>query len=201
MSTWLKNNVLLITASYAILLLAFTVISERRVEAANDCTNTSNCKVQVSFIGEYLEDTCEISINDGSSSESIGLPTLSTSELKNDAAERGSQDFKIALKLCPVNRTVLLKFVSAGSTVPDPATGNLQNEVAVDYSQNVQVRLRKAAGPQMVVGDATSSQEYVIPSTGADVTHYYSAGYYAKGANAVTQGLVRTTAGIELVYQ
>ncbi|AJJ63825.1 fimbrial protein [Yersinia aldovae] len=200
MSSWLKSNVVLRFALFLLSLVAAFIVHQP-VQAASACAGATDCKVQVSFIGEYLEDTCEVSINDGSSSESVLLPTLSTSKLKTDGAEAGKQQFQIALKLCPVNRTVSLRFIGAGGMVPDAATGNLQNEVADDFSKNAQIRLSKAAGQQMVVGDENSVQEYVISSSGEDVTHYFLAGYYAKGTNAVTPGQVRATAGIELVYK
>ncbi|ELI7924582.1 fimbrial protein [Yersinia enterocolitica] len=200
MSSWLKSNVVLKLVSF-VLLLTTVFIVRQPAQAASSCAGATDCKVQVSFIGEYLEDTCEVSINDGSASESVLLPTLSTSLLKTDGAEVGKQQFQIALKLCPVNRTVSLRFIGAGGTVPDAITGNLQNEVADDFSQNAQIRLSKATGQQMVVGDENSVQEYVISSSGEDVTHYFLAGYYAKGTNTVTPGQVRATAGIELVYK
>ncbi|CNH99272.1 fimbrial protein [Yersinia pekkanenii] len=200
MSSWLKSNVVLKLGSF-LLLLVVAFIARQPVQAASSCAGTTDCNVQVSFTGEYLEDTCEVSINDGSSSESVLLPTLSTNQLRTDGAEAGKQQFQIALKSCPVNRTVSLRFISAGASVPDVITGNLQNEVADDFSKNAQIRLSKATGQQMVVGDENSVQEYVISSSGEDVTHYFLAGYYAKGMNTVTPGQVRATAGIELVYK
>jgi type 1 fimbria pilin len=200
MSSWLKSNVVVIFISF-LLLLVVAFIAGQPAQAASSCAGMADCKVQVSFTGEYLEDTCEISINDGSSSESVSLPTLSTAELKTDKAEAGKQQFQIALRKCPVNRTVSLRFIGAGATMPDATTGNLQNELGNDFSKNTQIRLSKAAGQQMVVGDENSVQEYVISSSGEDVTHYFLAGYYAKGTNTVTPGQVRTTASIELVYK
>ncbi len=66
--------------------------------------------------GEYVEDTCEVSINGASSAESVSLPTLSTSKLNIDGAEAGNQAFQIALKLCPANRSVDLRFTAADSS-------------------------------------------------------------------------------------
>ncbi|CQD43256.1 fimbrial protein [Yersinia mollaretii] len=200
MSSWLKRSVLLKFISLLLLMVA-AFIFRQSAQAASACAGAADCKVQVSFTGEYLEDTCEVSINDGSSSESVLLPTLSTQQLKTDGEEAGKQQFQIALKSCPVNRTVSLGFIGAGGTQPDGTTGNLQNEVADDFSKNAQIRLSKVAGQQMFVGDENSVQEYVISSSGEDVTHYFLAGYYAKGTNAVTPGQVRTTAGIELNYK
>ncbi|MDN0096453.1 fimbrial protein [Yersinia rohdei] len=200
MSSRLKSRIVVLFISIS-LLLVVAFIAGQPAQGASSCAEMAGCKIQVSFTGEYLEDTCEVSINDGSSSESVLLPTLSTTELKIDQAEAGKQQFQIALRNCPVSRTVALRFISAGATIPDATTGNLQNELGDNFSKNTQIRLSKAAGQQMVVGDENSVQEYVISSSGEDITHYFLASYYAKGTNTVTPGQVRTTAGIELVYK
>lgn len=184
------------------LLLTAAFVAGQPAQAASSCGNDADCRIQVSFKGEYIEDTCEISIDDASSSETVFLPTLSVNDLKSDTAEAGKQQFQITLKQCPTSRSIDLRFVAAeGSRAPDTVTGNLQNEMADDYSRNVQVRLSKAAGQQMVVGGENSVQEYIIPATGEGITHYFLAGYYAKGTTAVTPGQVNATAGIELVYK
>ncbi|AHK21772.1 fimbrial protein [Yersinia similis] len=202
MSSSLKNKVAQKPITLLLLLTAVFIAQSQPAQAASSCAGTADCHIQVSFGGEYVEDTCEVSINGASSAESVSLPTLSTSKLNIDGAEAGNQEFQIALKLCPVNRSVDLRFIAAGSSrSPDVVTGNLQNELADDYSRNVQVRLSKATGQQMFVGEENSVQEYVIPATGEDITHYFLAGYYAKGTNAVTPGQVKATAGIELVYK
>jgi type 1 fimbria pilin len=201
MSSSLKSKIVQKHIAFLLLLTA-AFASNQSVQAASSCAGATDCNIPVTFKGEYIEDTCEISIDGASSTETVTLPTLSANLLNRDSAEEGHYPFQIALKRCPANKLIDLRFVAAGgSMLPDAATGNLQNEVAADYSQNVQVRLRKAAGPQMVVGDGNSVQEYVIPATGDDITHYFLASYYAKGTNAVTSGLVKATAGIELVYK
>lgn len=167
------------------------------VASAESCSGT-NCKVEVLFKGTYLEDTCDVVINNGSSSEKVALPVLSTATLKSDGAEAGSVTFTILLKECPTAKTISLWFAS---TDADSTTGNLVNATGAEYSSNVQVRLRNAAGAQMILNDRNSTQDYIIPSAGGDISHDYQAIYYAKGAAVVTPGLVSSLASINLTYR
>ncbi|WNN47916.1 fimbrial protein [Siccibacter colletis] len=164
---------------------------------ADSCADTS-CKVSVLFKGTYLEDTCDVIINNGSSTETVVLPTLSTNTLKTNGAEAGSVAFDIMLKGCPTAKTISLWFAG---TDADSATGNMVNAKGNEYSSNVQVRLRNAAGSQLVLNDRNSVQDYIIPAAGGDVVHSYQAMYYADGAGAVTPGLVNAMASINLTYR
>ncbi|EOI5723387.1 fimbrial protein [Cronobacter turicensis] len=167
---------------------------------ADKCVNTGDCKINVSFTGTYMEETCGVSINNASSSETITLPVLSTTLLQKAGAEAGSQQFSVTLTHCPIDKSVMLRFVNDNGFA-DVKTGNLINESGTGYSENVQVRLRKANGTQMIINDETSTQEYVIPATGDDITHYYIAAYYAAGAGNVTPGEVGTLANIDIIYK
>lgn len=161
---------------------------------ANSCSDTS-CKVNVTFKGRYLEDTCEVVINNSSSNETVTLPRLSTAVLQSAGSEAGSVAFTITLQGCPSSKTVSLWFSGAGGN-SDQVTGNLVN---TSNSQNVQIRIRNGNGVQMVIDDTTSVQDYVVPFTGGAITHDYLASYYAK--SAATAGLVETTAGVNLIYR
>lgn len=163
------------------------------------CANKTDCRIAVNFSGIYLENTCEISIDGGGADNTVSLPQIATARLKRDGDEAGSRQFQISLKSCPAGKKVNLHFVSAGSSV-DVNTGNLVNSHGSGMSQSVQVRLRNEAGVQMYIDKDTSFQQYIIPSAGYDVTHYYMASYYANGTGNVTAGLVNALAGIELIY-
>ncbi|ELY2854592.1 type 1 fimbrial protein [Cronobacter dublinensis] len=167
---------------------------------AERCVNADDCRITVSFKGKYMEETCDVSINNASSSETITLPTLSTTVLQKAGNEAGSQQFSITLKHCPVDKTVMLSFVN-DSGYSDNNTGNLINNAGSGYSENVQIRLRKTDGTQMIINDDGSAQPYVIPATGEDITHYYIAAYYATGDHTVTPGEISTIANIDLVYK
>ncbi|WP_380182294.1 fimbrial protein [Kalamiella sp. sgz302252] len=162
-------------------------------------TGCSRCTIEVLFQGVYTDETCVVSINGGSNIETVTLPTLAVSALSSAGDEAGAKDFAIALKDCPADRKVSVTFIS-NLAQADAATGNLVNASGENYSKNVQIRLRKEDGSQIAIDNAESGQEYFIPATGEEVSHDYSAGYYAK-TSGVTAGSVKAVAGIQLVYK
>ncbi|NDJ56616.1 type 1 fimbrial protein [Enterobacteriaceae bacterium 4M9] len=167
---------------------------------ADDCPVDGSCRLPVKFTGYYLENTCEVSINNNSMAEVIQLPVISHQRLASDGDEAGSQTFSVTLKTCPLSHKVALRFLPANISA-DAETGNVKNSVGDGYSKNVQIRLRNEDGVQMRLNDANSLQEYLIPDTGEDVTHHFIASYYAKGTAAVTAGKIHTLAAIEVVYK
>ncbi|WP_130832922.1 fimbrial protein [[Erwinia] mediterraneensis] len=166
--------------------------------AAQSCQNCA-LSVNVSFAGNYLEETCEISINGGSYNETVRLPTLLANSLSKDGSEVGIQPFTVGLKECPFNRNIALIFRGSLSGV-DTLTGNLINSDGQSYAKNVQVRLRKENGIAIKINDITTAQDYIIPATGEEVIHNYTASYYAKGNDSVTAGEVEAKAIIEIIY-
>jgi len=162
-------------------------------------TGCSRCTIEVLFQGVYTDETCTVSINGGSNIETVKLPTLAVSALSSAGDEAGARRFAIALKDCPADRKVSVTFVS-NLAQADAATGNLINASGDSYSQNVQIRIRKEDGSQLAIDNAESGQDYLIPATGEEVIHAYSAGYYAK-TSGVTAGSVKAVAGIQLVYK
>ncbi|EKS6740525.1 type 1 fimbrial protein [Enterobacter ludwigii] len=166
---------------------------------AEECANSMGCKIPVTFIGTYLESTCEVNIDGRGVESNVTLPTIATANLHRDGDEAGSRLFQIGLRSCPSGKNIKLRFVSAG-TGADGSTGNLVNTSGEGMSRGVQVRLRNSGGKQLQIDDNNSFQQYVIPSSGEEVTHYYEASYYAKGTGTTTPGLVNAIAGVELVY-
>lgn len=181
-------------------LVLFGLLSGPPALALSCTEGTSPCTIAVYFEGTYQEETCDVSIDDKSSSETVVLPTLSSAALQQDGSEAGNRSFKVGLKNCPINRTVALHFVS-GTTASDTSTGNLTNTAGGEYSKNVQIRLRNESGQQMVIDNTDSVQDYVISDKGEDVTHLFSADYYAHGTSSVTAGLINTSASIDLIYK
>ncbi|MGE9551471.1 fimbrial protein [Erwinia amylovora] len=166
---------------------------------AASCSDTNSCKVAVSFKGNYEDETCVVSINNQSSTESISLGVAAIAgNLDTKGAEYGSKDFNITLKNCPSSTTVGLRFLS--QTTSDPETGNLVNKSGDNYSADAQIRLRDVSGTQLKVDDETSEQNYDIPENGADVTHLFTASYYA-ASSGVTPGNVNAAASIVLDYK
>lgn len=167
---------------------------------AETCSAPNGCRIPATFTGVYQEETCEVSINGGASENVVTLPKIATAQLQRSGDEAGSRQFEIALKSCPAGRPVDLHFISDGIAT-DSDTGNLTNRTGTGMSQGVQVRLRNASGIQLRIDDINSYQQYLIPSSGDQVTKYYIASYYAKSTGDVTPGLVNTLSGIELRYK
>ncbi|WON77482.1 fimbrial protein [Serratia sp. UGAL515B_01] len=187
---WLVAGVLL-GASFSFVTPVFAV--------GQSCNGSGDCKIPVKFTGVYLENTCQVSIDGKGSNAIVGLPRIPASELQVDGSEAGSTQFDISLSACPPNTNINLSFVSVGID-PDLTTGNLMNSTGLGMSQGVQVRLRSVPNNQLRINDSSTFQQYAIPADGREVTQYYIASYYAKGAGTVTPGLVNTLAGIELRY-
>ncbi|MRS88792.1 fimbrial protein [Enterobacteriaceae bacterium RIT714] len=166
---------------------------------AQPCGTQDSCKVDVEFKGNYLEKTCELSINNGTENETVSLPVISTNTLDHDGAEAGSQLFAITLKDCPTNKAISLYFASTSVGV-DTLTSNLLNTTGSEYSQNVEVRLRNSGQQQMIINDPASSQSYDVSVVG-DVTHQFIASYYAAGSSKVSAGLLNTSAAIVVNYK
>lgn len=179
-------------------IFSLVLLPSVNLKAGTDCSN--GCNIEVLFQGVYSDETCVVSINGGAYSETVLLPTISTSSLQVDGNEAGSKAFNITLQECPSDRTVAVSFVSNLSAA-DSATGNLINTTGDGYSENVQVRIRKEDGTQVLIDSSASGQDYTIPSTGDNVTHQFTASYYADGNNAVTAGVLKSLAGVELVYK
>ena len=160
----------------------------------------TDCKISVDFTGVYTDETCTVAINNASSDETVYLPQMSIDTLQSNGNEAGSVPFDITLKDCPANRTVAV-FFNSSSTPADSATGNLVNATGGTFSQNVQIRLRKENGTQVIIDNAASGQDYQISAAGDPLSHRFSASYYANGSTAVTAGEVNAIAGVELVYK
>ncbi|MGD8163224.1 fimbrial protein [Pantoea sp. FN0307] len=188
------------TANYKYLrnLLYATLVSGIFIFSARACL--TNCSIDLNFTGIYIDETCEVVINNDSSNEIITLPRISTASLQNNGSEAGSVPFDITLKNCPASHTVTL-FFDSSVTAADNKTGNLVNRTGLTYSDNVQIRLRKENSSQIIIDDAASGQDYIISSAAEPISHRFTASYYANGDAVVTAGKVYAIAGVELVYK
>lgn len=161
---------------------------------------STDCSISVNFTGVYNDETCNVVINNLSSNETVTLPQISISLLQKNGNETGSVPFEIALRDCPASRTITA-FFNSSAQATDNVTGNLVNTAGANYSSNVQIRLRKEDGSQVIIDNNATGQNYIIPSSAEQVSHTFTASYYAKGEAAVTAGQVRAIAGVELVYR
>ena len=182
-------------------LLGMTLMLIGFSAAAESCAIKGSCNIDVTFLGTFLAQTCDVSVNNGGESGTVVLPTVSSQLLQNSGDEVGSTQFPISLRNCPVSRTIEMRFTTSGGNTSDSETGNLVNSTGNDYSNDVQVRVRKIDGTQLSIDDNNSFQEYLIPASGDEVTHNFIASYYAKSNGAVSAGLVQTRSTIDLTYK
>lgn len=188
-----------ISFSYIFVTFCVMLLTYNKTVQADQPSQDCQLNINVGFTGNYLEETCELSINGASNNETVRLPTLLVNNLGINGSEAGTQPFTIALKGCPFNRNIALIF-RASLSGTDSLTGNLINGIGQNYAKNVQVRLRKENGSPIRINDITTAQYYVIPATGEEVIHNFSASYYAKGNDSATAGEVETKAIIEIIY-
>lgn len=90
MFLWLKSNVVLKFLLFLLLLVMVFIVCQF-VQVVSVCVGVVDCKVQVLFIGEYLEDICEVSIDGGFFLELVLLLILLIIELKIDKVEVGKK--------------------------------------------------------------------------------------------------------------
>lgn len=184
-----------------LLILMVSLISSVAV-AGQQCKAKGDCKIQVTFTGTFLAQTCDVNVNGEGSSGTVGLPTVSAQLLQKSDAETGSTQFPVSLKNCPANRTVEMRFTATDGQAWDQTTGNLMNKTDSNYSKDVQLRLRKVDDTQMVINGPNSFQEYKIPANNdEEITHYFIVSYFAKSNGAVSAGLVQARSTIDLTYK
>ena len=155
--------------------------------------------ITVNFTGEYVTETCEVRINGSGDNEIVTLPRLTTMALSNSGGEGGKTGFTVTLADCPGFSVVNLIFSSDFSPA-DTTTGNLLNQTGNEYSRNVQLRIRKEDGRQIVIDDRNSAQSYRIWFANTPVTHQFYVSYFSDNAGPVTAGRVHAIAGITVDY-
>ncbi|SEQ76827.1 Pilin (type 1 fimbria component protein) [Rosenbergiella nectarea] len=158
-----------------------------------------DCHIDVLFKGEYLAETCRLTINQASSQETILLPELSTSQFTAQENELGMKPFTIQLTECPEKQSVLLS-MHAENAFYDALTGNLKNTRGTGMSENVQVRIRKENGEQLKINQVNTGQTYQYANGKNIETHQFTASYYSVASLPPTPGKLMVRATININY-
>lgn len=153
----------------------------------------------ITFSGKVVTDTCSVQVNGGSTSASVTLPTVFSSQLPTAGSTAGDTSFNISVSNCDAGITSVQTFFS-GSDI-DTTTGRLNNGTSGTAS-NVQLQLLQdndSTAMDLRGADASAqhSKSYT-PSSGAATLTYY-ARYYATGT--VGAGSVSSTVNFTMVYQ
>lgn len=166
--------------------------------AMASCNN--DCKIEVSFLGNYLDQTCRLVINQATNNETIFLPEISSALLQQSESEAGAVPFTVQMTDCPAQQKVMLTFESENNSI-DSLTGNLKNTLGDNMSKNVQVRIRKENGQQLRFNDINSGQLYTLASGKNSESHQFTASYYSPALGVVTPGKLVARATLNINYQ
>ncbi|WP_241607794.1 fimbrial protein [Rosenbergiella australiborealis] len=159
-----------------------------------------DCYIDVLFKGEYLAQTCRLSINQATSRETIALPVVSTSKFTPQENELGTTPFTLQLTDCPDKQTVLLS-LQTDSAFYDALTGNFKNTQSAGMSDGLQLRIRKENGEQLKVNQPDSGQLYKYASGSNVESHQFTASYFSKTSQQPTPGKLLVRAIVTINYQ
>lgn len=147
----------------------------------------------ININGKVINDTCAISVNNGTATSTVTLPTVVTGSLATAGATTGDTNFNVALTGCDSN-VVSAKMAFSGSNI-DSGNGYL-NTTGSGQAANVQVQL--LSGATVINGNTQAGAPTIAVSGGAGSTTL-TARYFAKGA-AAGAGLVNTSVNFTLTY-
>ncbi|MCS3457996.1 fimbrial protein [Aeromonas sp. BIGb0445] len=149
----------------------------------------------ITITGEVTAGTCDISVNGGSASAIVTLPTVSTNALSGLGVTAGATGFNLELTSCPTTGSVRAYFENFGVA---QSTGNLSNKAVASGGKNpaanVEVQILASDSTPIDLRDNTGNDVLVDFNATGDATLYYSAQYIATGA--VGAGLVSA----DLIY-
>lgn len=158
----------------------------------------------IDFKGEITGATCKTEVN-GTSSATVTLPTVSSSQLQSAGNTAGKTGFTIELSECEAlgSMTQGTAFFESGfATIIE--TGRLKNIAKDNAASNVTLQLRDDLSRDVIkVGDSTqtTSNTYVnLPTSGgAKARLPYTVEYYAE--DAVTAGKVLSSVLYSIQYK
>ncbi|WP_249226345.1 fimbrial protein [Entomohabitans teleogrylli] len=152
----------------------------------------------IQFNGNITDNTCEISINGGGSTETVNLPRIPASALNSAGVTDGETPFTIALNNCSGSTLVSAYTYFEGGTYVDLATGRLNTASVGGAAENVQIELLDNTSQAIVVGDQNSQSSRLIDISSGSGSMDYIARYYA--SDAVTAGTVYTSVNYSIIY-
>lgn len=161
----------------------------------------------ISFTGNIQESTCTVTGGTGSVAGSkdisVTMPNISTDVLANDGDVAGETPFSIVIggkddTGCANGLIASLHFESQKSALIDPATGNLNNQVGVNYAENVQIELLNDDGQKIDLYNSDNVSFATVD--GHTATLSFTARYKANGG-AVKPGLVDTNLVYSVTYK
>lgn len=163
-------------------------------------TNALAVDGTITINGKITDTTCNVSVDNGSSSTTVTLPTVSASALPNSGDTAGATPFSISLAGCTGSAVKASTNFEAGAFT-DAATGRLNIDNASGAATNVQVELLNADRQAIVAGasQAAGQNDIAVDISSGTATLNYFAQYYATGT--VGAGAVATQVDYTITYE
>lgn len=154
----------------------------------------------ITINGKITDTTCTVSVDNGSASATVTLPTISATALPSANATAGTTPFNISLKDCSGTALKASTYFEAGAFT-DAATGRLNIDTAAGAASNVQVQLLNANREAIIAGasQAAGQNDIAVDISSGSATLNYFAQYYATGA--VGAGAVTTQVDYTITYE
>lgn len=154
----------------------------------------------VNFNGQVTAVACTVTIDGGSATGTVTLPTVSTMSLPSAGSTAGATPFTFQLTGCSPSSVNAHVYFETSSPAIDATSGNLNNMEAIGTAaQNVQLQLlNEANGPiNLAAADGAQNTLTYTTSMGA-ATMPFKVRYYATGA--AMPGLVTSQVNYSMVY-
>lgn len=164
------------------------LLATAQVNAAEASDGTIN------FTGEIESQTCTVSVNGGTSTGTVVLPTVSSSLLKTSGQTAGSTRFTIGLSECSTETGDVYAYFEQGVNVN--AEGRLIN---TGTATNVDLQLLDGANNALNAGSTEQTASPATASlTAGAATLTYAAQYFATAA--ATAGTVASSVTYSINY-
>ncbi|MHA6313535.1 fimbrial protein (plasmid) [Pantoea sp. S-LA4] len=164
------------------------LLAAAQVNAAEASDGTIN------FTGQIESQTCTVSVNGGTSTGTVVLPTVSSSLLKTSGQTAGSTRFTIDLSDCSTQTGDVYAYFEQGSNVN--ANGRLNN---TGTAENVELQLLDNASNALNAGSTAQTTSPVTATLAAGAaTLTYAAEYFATAA--ATSGTVASSVTYSINY-
>ncbi len=150
----------------------------------------------ITFNGFISSQTCDVSVNNGSSDGGVTLPNIASSLLAEKGEVAGNTTFTVDVKDCATKEGNVRAFFEAGTNV-DLETGTLKNN---GTAKNVHIQILDPGGIPLKVGDESqrSGMTNREPLKDGSASLAYSAQYYATGK--AETGVVATSVEYSIDY-
>lgn len=148
----------------------------------------------ISFTGNIESQTCAVSVNGGTSSATVPLPTVASGLLKTSGQTAGDTRFTLALSNCETKTGNVYAYFEQTANVN--ADGRLTN---TGSATNVDLQLLDKNGKEINAGSADQTTSPATEALDAGVaTLTYIARYYATAA--ATSGTVASSVTYSISY-